>query len=139
MRKTMNMAIIYFFAAMAGGVYYRELTKLNNFTGFTVLGVVHTHLFALGAFLLLSLAIGMRVVDFTQDRRYNTFFWIYNISFLLMILTMVVKGTQQVLGFKIGSSFTAALAGIAGLSHAGIAVAIGLLLFIIKKQILSKK
>ena len=42
---------------MAGGVFYREFTKLNAFTGKTTLSVVHTHYFLLGmvAFLLLLL------------------------------------------------------------------------------------
>ena len=43
--------------AMAGGVFYREFTKFNGFTGRTTLGVVHTHYFLLGMvfFLLLLL------------------------------------------------------------------------------------
>ena len=48
MKKLLNTAFIYALAAMAGGVFYREFTKYNSFTGVTSLGKVHTHLFLLG-------------------------------------------------------------------------------------------
>ncbi len=42
------MALLYAVLAMASGVFYRELTKFNNFTAKTALSVVHTHYFLLG-------------------------------------------------------------------------------------------
>lgn len=41
-----------------GGVFYREFTKLNGFTDFTTLSVVHTHCLILGismVFVLISI------------------------------------------------------------------------------------
>lgn len=57
MKRYMNMALVYAILAMVGGVFYREFTKFNGFTGRTTLGVVHTHYFLLGMvfFLLLLL------------------------------------------------------------------------------------
>ena len=57
MKRYINMALLYAVFAMAGGVFYREFTKFNNFTAKTTLGVVHTHYFLLGMvfFLLLLL------------------------------------------------------------------------------------
>ena len=37
MKKFINISLIYAIAAMAGGVFYREFTKFNNFTGVTAL------------------------------------------------------------------------------------------------------
>ena len=51
MKRLLNTAIGYFNAASAAGVFYREFTKWNGFTGKTTLGFVHTHLFVLGMFL----------------------------------------------------------------------------------------
>lgn len=45
MKKYLNISLIYAIAAMVGGVFYREFTKWNGFTGMTALGKVHTHLF----------------------------------------------------------------------------------------------
>ena len=58
MKKLLNWAFGYAIAGMAGGVFYREFTKFNNFTDRTALGVVHTHLFLLGMiFTLVLLAL----------------------------------------------------------------------------------
>ena len=35
MKKLLNTAFIYALAAMAGGVFYREFTKFNGFSGRT--------------------------------------------------------------------------------------------------------
>lgn len=48
MKRYLNISLAYAIAAMAGGVFYREFTKYNSFTGVTSLGKVHTHLFLLG-------------------------------------------------------------------------------------------
>ena len=37
MKKLWNTAFIYFWLAMAGGVFYREFTKFNDYSGETVL------------------------------------------------------------------------------------------------------
>ena len=43
MKRYINISLAYAIAAMAGGVFYREFTKYNNFTGVTSLGKVHAH------------------------------------------------------------------------------------------------
>lgn len=48
MKRCINAALLYAVLAMAGGVFYREFTKFNGFTGKTTLSVVHTHYFLLG-------------------------------------------------------------------------------------------
>ena len=60
MKKYLNYSLVYAVAAMIGGVFYREFTKWNGYTGVTILGKVHTHLFLLGmvVFLLVALFAG---------------------------------------------------------------------------------
>ena len=48
MKKLINTSFLYLILALAAGVFYREFTKFNSFTGKTTLAVVHTHLFVLG-------------------------------------------------------------------------------------------
>ena len=57
MKKYLNLSLVYAVAAMAGGVFYREFTKLNGFSGVTALGKVHTHLFLLGTMVFLLVAL----------------------------------------------------------------------------------
>ena len=57
MKRYINLSLLYAILAMAGGVFYREFTKFNNFTTQTTLKAVHPHYFLLGMvfFLLLLL------------------------------------------------------------------------------------
>ena len=57
MKKYLNISFLYAVAAMAGGVFYREFTKFNGYTGTTALGKVHTHLFLLGMLMFLVIAL----------------------------------------------------------------------------------
>ena len=57
MKKYLNISFAYAIAAMAGGVFYREFTKFNGYTGVTALGKVHTHLFLLGMLMFLVIAL----------------------------------------------------------------------------------
>ena len=54
MKRYANTAVAYAVIAMIFGVFYREFTKFNGFTGRTVLSAIHPHYFMLGmAFFLL--------------------------------------------------------------------------------------
>ena len=48
MKKMINTSMAYFILAILAGVFYREFTKYNGYTGETMLGYMHTHLFVLG-------------------------------------------------------------------------------------------
>ncbi len=61
MKKLINTSFLYLILALAAGVFYREFTKFNSFTGKTTLAVVHTHLFVLGVLLFLILALFVNI------------------------------------------------------------------------------
>lgn len=61
MKRLMNASIVYGVLALVGGVFYSEFTKLNGFTGFTTLSVVHTHYLMLGMVLFLLLVVSKRI------------------------------------------------------------------------------
>ena len=48
LKRYIHTAIFYALMAMAGGVFYREFTKYNHYSGRTTLAFVHTHYFILG-------------------------------------------------------------------------------------------
>ena len=56
-KKLINISLYYAIAAMIGGVFYREFTKWNGYTGVTALGKVHVHLFVLGMAMFLIAAL----------------------------------------------------------------------------------
>ena len=74
MKKLLNTAFIYALAAMAGGVFYREFTKFNGFSGRTALGLVHTHLFLLGTVFFLLAALFSKELDWARERNFRLFY-----------------------------------------------------------------
>ena len=57
MKKLVNTSFIYLILSLISGVFYREFTKFNGYTGKTALGVMHTHFFILGVLIFLILAL----------------------------------------------------------------------------------
>ena len=133
MKKYINCALTYSIFAMIGGVFYREFTKLNGFTGVTALGKVHTHLFMLGMLVYLLIALFSTQVKLEETRTYRPFFWLYNIGVPLTALMMAVRGVAQVQGTVLSKGMDAALSGVAGIGHILTGVGLVLLLLSLKK------
>lgn len=136
MKKVMNLSIVYFILAMISGVFYRELTKFNEFTGQTSLSVLHTHILVLGTGVFLFIALLFRITSLEQSSLYKKFYMLYNFSFSLFIIMMGVRGSLQVLGTTVTKSLNGIMSGISGISHIGITIAFLILLIAIKKELL---
>ena len=92
MKKYLNFAFAYAVLAMAGGVFYREFTKWNAFTGATALGKVHTHLFILGMFLFLIVALfAGRGDGLERYKSFRAFLYLYNVGLPLTAVMMVAR------------------------------------------------
>ncbi|MDY4754022.1 MAG: DUF2871 domain-containing protein [Candidatus Faecousia sp.] len=133
MKKYLNLSLVYAIAAMAGGVFYREFTKLQGFTGVTALGKVHTHLFLLGMLVCLMVALFAERLDLTGIRSFRIFQWTYHIGVPLTAVMLLVRGITQVLGLTLSKGASAAISGIAGIGHILTGVGIILLLVSLKK------
>ena len=129
MKKYLNLAMGYAIAAMAGGVFYREFTKWNHFSGITMLSKVHAHLFMLGMMVFLLVALFSRQMDLEKEKSFRRFFLIYNIRLPLTVLMMLVRGIIQVKETALSAGADAAISGIAGIGH--ILLSIGLLLLLV--------
>ena len=135
MKKYINISFIYAIAAMLGGVFYREFTKFNDFTGVTMLGKVHTHLFLLGMMMFLIVALFARQLDLTKQKSFRAFVCIYNSGVILTAVMMVVRGVNQVLGTSLSKAASASISGIAGIGHILVGVGIILLMVSLKKSV----
>lgn len=73
MKRLINASVV---LALVDGVFYREFTKLNDFSAYTSLSVVHTHYFMLGMMFFLILALLEMNLHFMNDRtkRYVFFY-----------------------------------------------------------------
>ena len=142
MKRYINYSIVYAVLAMIGGVFYREFTKMNDYTAWTTLSVVHTHYFILGMmfFLILGmmffLILGMMfflilgVVSTRVRFKPNHAVLFYNIGLNLTAIMLVVRGIVQILGFNVVSAL---ISGIAGIGHIVLGVSLILILLDIKK------
>ncbi|MGN0485056.1 MAG: DUF2871 domain-containing protein [Lachnospiraceae bacterium] len=134
MKKYFNFALFYAIAAMIGGVFYREFTKWNGYTGVTALGKVHTHLFLLGMLLFLVVALFVLQTDLESQKLFRMFLWIYNPGVCLTAIMLAVRGVMQVLQTPLSKGADAAISGMAGIGHILTGVGILLLIAALKKS-----
>ena len=137
MKHYLNTSLFYAILAMVGGVFYREFTKFNNFTGKTTLSLVHTHYFLLGMLFFLVLLLLEKNFSFNKSNT-KLVLTFYHIGLNLTVIMMVVRGVTQVLEMTISSGLNAAISGMAGVGH--ILTAISLILIILQvKNSISKQ
>lgn len=132
-KKMRNTAFLYALAAMAGGIFYREYTKFNGFTGKTNLSVIHTHLFLLGMVFFLVVTLFSMQVPLQEQKRFSLFYIIYQIGLFITTVAFIVRGLYQVHGTELSKAMDASISGVAGIGH--ICIGIGMILFfgILKK------
>ena len=136
MKKYLNLSLLYAVAAMAGGVFYREFTKLNGFVGVTALGKVHTHLFLLGTMVFLLVALFAAQGDLMKQKTFRVFLRVYNVGVPLTAVMMAVRGVTQVLGMSLSTAASASISGIAGIGH--ILTSVGIILLMVSLRGLEK-
>lgn len=71
---------------MIGGVFYREFTKMSDYTSWTTLSVVHTHYFILGMMFFLVLGL----VSMNMNLKINRAVLFYNVGLNLTAIMLVV-------------------------------------------------
>ncbi|MGX6970448.1 DUF2871 domain-containing protein [Vagococcus bubulae] len=121
MQKLARASLSYMIIGLISGVYFRELTKFNDFDGWTQLSVVHTHTLILGMFFFLIVLLLEKNFNLTQHKNFKKFYVFYNIGLGVTILMLLTHGTMTVLG----TESSAAISGIAGLGHIILTVGLG--------------
>ncbi len=133
MKRYRNASILYAILAMAGGVFYREFTKFNHFTGKSALSVVHTHYFLLGMLFFLMLLLLEKGFSFTRPKTARMMV-VYHIGLNLTAVMMLARGVTQVLGSSLSSAADAAISGLAGIGHILLGVSMVLILLQVKPR-----
>lgn len=133
MKKLINLSLTYAIAGMAGGVFYREFTKWNGFTGVTALGKVHVHLLMLGTVIFLIAALFTKVTPLQEQRLYRPFLITYNIGVPLTAIMLVVRGILEVRAVPLSAALNASISGISGIAHIITGTGLVLLLLALRK------
>lgn len=134
MKRYMNLSLVYAVLAMVGGVFYREFTKFNGFTGKTSLGVVHTHYFLLGMVFFLLLLLLEKNFAFTSAKT-GRVLAVYQVGLNLTAVMLAVRGVTQVLQLPLSSGVSAALSGMAGIGHILLGISLVLVLLQIRRSV----
>ena len=118
----MNVSIVYGVLGLIGGVFYREFTKLNGFTDFTILSVVHTHYLMLGMVFFLLLVVVEKNFHFV-DNKVLKYLLFYHIGLNLTVFLLTIRGVVQVLSLDVSSAV------LFGIGHLILGVSMNLVLF----------
>lgn len=117
MKKLIHTSGIYCIAAICAGVFFREFTKFNGFTGTSALGFMHVHLFVLGMAVYLILALFSMHGNLTEQKTFHSFSMFYNAGVIGTVTMLLIRGIIQVLNLQVSAGMSAAVSGIAGLFH----------------------
>ena len=134
-KRYLDTAILYAILAMIFGVFYREFTKFNHFTGKTNLSVMHTHYFLLGMFFFLFLMLLEQNFGFSGQSNTGKLLITYQLGLNITALGFLMRGLTQVWGTALSRTMDASISGIAGIGHILMGVSLILLLLKIKKQV----
>lgn len=134
MKRYINLSLLYAVLAMVGGVFYREFTKFNGFTGKTSLGVVHTHYFLLGMVFFLLLLLLEKNFAFTGVKTGRVLV-VYQVGLNLTAVMLAVRGVTQVLGLPLTSGMSAALSGVAGIGHILLGISLVFVLLQVRRSV----
>lgn len=104
------------------GVFYREFTKVNGFTDFTTLSVVHTHYLMLGMVFFLLLVVVEKNFHFV-DNKVLKYLLFYHIGLNLTVFLLTIRGVVQVLSLDVSSAV------LFGIGHLILGVSMNLVLF----------
>ena len=132
MKRLINASIVYVALALVGGVFYREFIKLNGFSTYTSLSVVHTHYFMLGMMFFLILALLEMNLHFMNDRTKRYVFF-YHLGLNLTVIMLMIRGVIQVVYLNsLTIALNVVIAGIAGIGHLILGISLIMILISIK-------
>lgn len=132
-KKYASLSLIYAITAMVFGVFYREFTKLNDFSGDTRLSVIHTHYFVLGMLFFLVLMLIEKSFGISSQKNLGRFVFAYNIGINITGAAFFARGLTQVLQSELSKGADASISGVAGIGHVIMGVSLILILLKIKK------
>lgn len=118
---------------MVAGVFYREFTKVMDYRGITMLSSVHPHLFMLGTFLFLIVALFSKSKKVEEEKSFRLFLLLHSTALPLTAIMMMTRGIIETTGKEISKGLSASISGIAGIGHILLGASLILLLISLKK------
>lgn len=130
MKRAYWLSVFYLIVALVSGVFFREFTKLNNYTEVTALGKVHGHAMMLGFVFFIIVIVLCKIMKIQYTKGYKGFLIVYNIGLITLIGTQIARGVLEVLGKEF-----AGLSHIAGTGHVILTVGLVWFMILLKKKV----
>ena len=137
-KRYMNLDITYAVLAMLFGVFYREFTKFNLYSGETTLSFIHTHYFMLGMVFFLVLMILQRLYAFSNTKTTKAII-AYQVGLNITVVGFLLRGIPQVLGSELSSAFNASISGISGIGHIILGISLLMILWNVRNAVSKKQ
>ena len=132
MKKIVKTAFIYAIIAMLSGIFYREGSRFLELTEPNTWSIIHTHFFMLGMFFFLIVLLLEKSFHLTKDKKYNAFYYIYNIGLVITGIMLYLRGIADVT--EDFMEYDKMISGISGIGHILLGVGIILFFLILKNQ-----
>jgi hypothetical protein len=136
MKHYLNSALLYTVIGLSSGVFYREFTKIMDFTERTRLSLLHGHYISLGLFFFLFLLVLEKQFSWSQLPKTKGVVTLYHVGLNISGIGFLIRGLTEVLGTEMSSALDASISGISGIGHIALAVALVMILLRIKKAVL---
>jgi len=135
MKKYLKAAIIYAIIGLSSGVFYRELTKILDYTDRTRLSLIHGHYVSLGLFFFLFLLVLEKQFSWSKAKNSKLFVTLYHIGLNVSGIGFLMRGLTEVLDTEMSKGLSASISGISGIGHILLAVSILMILVRVGKSI----
>lgn len=132
-KKLFNISFVFLILGLASGIFYREFTKFNGFTGYSTLSVLHVHALVLGFLFFLIVMLLNNAFNLEKAKKFSTWIYVYIVSLLGIISTFIWRGILQVRGTDF-----AGLSHIAGVFHFMLGASLIWFMIIVKNQLSQK-
>lgn len=135
MKHYLKAASIYTLIGLISGVFYREITKILDYTGPSNLSLIHGHYISLGLFVFLFLLILEKQFAFSKIKKTKEAILGYHIGLNITGLGFLMRGLTQVLEMDMTKGLNASISGISGMGHILLAISLLMILRNIKKAL----
>lgn len=83
MKRLLNTGLFNTLLGLSAGLFYREFTKMTNYTGWTPLSVMHTHALVLEMSRFLILLLFEKEFQLTKHKTFQSFYYLFNAGLLM--------------------------------------------------------
>lgn len=123
-KNILSLAFAFLIMGLAGGVFYREFTKFNNFTDRTHLLKVHPHALVLGFIFFLVPYLLTINWDDESIKTLKKPMYVYMAGLTFTLINMLALGIFKVVDPSLRAVSLPALSGLSGLGHIALGVGI---------------